>query len=755
MPHPRSSQTSRNLVPLLSAGPEALPAETERRWRGYALAVITSAAALVLNIGLGRLLSTPISPFLCGFAAILTAAAGAGLGPGILATLLSAAWCVMALAPEHAYAFPARIFAGPIIPCAIFAAEGLFLSVCTAKLSRVISDAARRERWHRSLLETAAEGIWVVDEGGRIIYANPRIGEMLALDASALPGRILEEFIFPADWPQERIRLQNRRRGQKEQFDRRMRRTDGTEVWVLVCASSLPGPLFSGVLVMMTDITERKLAEQALLRSEQRFRSLFENVPEGVYQTTPDGRLLAANTMLLEILGVSGEAELKTLLAASLYVDPDVRKHLTQRLEEEGSFRNIEYELRTRAGRVITVQENARAVRDEDGQLLYYEGTLTDVTDRKRKESQLHEARRMEALHDLSSAAARDLSSLLAGIAAQAGSMVQAPPDAHAVPELALGVLRAAERAAGLAGQLVSFTRRQAAGSSTADLHQVVRECEGVLHQIMAGRSELLISVDVTAAGPAPVHIDRAHLEYLALHLLLSAVETMQPGRTLELRTETTEFTSSLSGQPATGEGESRVGAFAAVTVIGHGWDPLRRRNTEGRAGSGPLHVLTAQYGGFTSIGTLPDGRTGLSVFLPRAVQAERHGMNSRETVLLVDDDTLVRELTRELLELEGYRLLTAGGAAEAQAIAAQGIPFSLLVTDVVMPGLSGPLLAGKLRLTMPDLKVLFISGYAEQQLPDGSLSSAEAFLPKPFSPATLARKVRELLGATPDLNAT
>ena len=149
-----------------------------------------------------------------------------------------------------------------------------------------------------------------------------------------------------------------------------MRRTDGTEIWVLVCASSLPGPLFSGVLVMMTDITERKLAEQALLRSEQRFRSLFGNVPEGVYQTTPDGRLLAAHPMLLEIPGVSGEAELKTLLAASLYVNPDVRKPLTQRLEEEGSFRNIEYELRTRAGRVITVQENARAVRGEDGQLL-------------------------------------------------------------------------------------------------------------------------------------------------------------------------------------------------------------------------------------------------------------------------------------------------------------------------------------------------------------------------------------------------
>ena len=130
----------------------------------------------------------------------------------------------------------------------------------------------------------------------------------------------------------------------------------------------------------MIDITERKQAELALRLSERRFRNLFENIIDGVYQTTPDGRIIAANPMLLKMLGLSSERELNEVIAVDLYVDPGIRRRLTGRLEREGSFRNVIYELRRRDGHTITVRENARVVRDEDGNVLYYEGTLTDVT---------------------------------------------------------------------------------------------------------------------------------------------------------------------------------------------------------------------------------------------------------------------------------------------------------------------------------------------------------------------------------------
>jgi CheY-like chemotaxis protein len=119
---------------------------------------------------------------------------------------------------------------------------------------------------------------------------------------------------------------------------------------------------------------------------------------------------------------------------------------------------------------------------------------------------------------------------------------------------------------------------------------------------------------------------------------------------------------------------------------------------------------------------------------------------NSRETILLVDDDRLVRELSRDLLELDGYRVMAAGDAVEAETLAAGATQFDLLVTDVVMPDITGPALARKIRESRPDLKVLFISGFASKQVSDGSLGKEDAFLAKPFSPSAFARKIREVL---------
>jgi PAS domain S-box-containing protein len=260
-----------------------------------------------------------------------------------------------------------------------FAIEGLVLCVWSAHLRRTLAKTADREQWHRQLTQTAADGVWVTDAEGVITFANPRIGEILGVTSGKLVGRRIEEFLFPEEVPVERIRFGNRRAGFRQQFDRRMRRKDGTEAWVLVSASSLPS---RGVLSMMTDITERKNAERALRRSETRFRSLFENVLEGVYQSSPEGRILSANPMLLKMLGLNSETDFNNIdIANDLYVDPEIRMRLLERLEREGSFQNVEYALRRRDGEVIHVVENARVVRADDGGVLFYEGTLAEITE--------------------------------------------------------------------------------------------------------------------------------------------------------------------------------------------------------------------------------------------------------------------------------------------------------------------------------------------------------------------------------------
>jgi PAS domain S-box-containing protein len=295
----------------------------------------------------------------------------AGTGPAILCLCFSILWISFIAQPAQTV---------------VFTGGGVLLCALSTRMHRALARTAQSERWYRQLAETSAEGIWVLDELGAIAYANPRMGEILGiapgLAALELKGRMAEEFLFPEDLAAERVRNCDRRGTLRDQFDRRLRRKDGAEAWVLVSTSPLVSDDFEGTLSMMTDITERKSAEQALGRSEARFRSLFENVLEGVYQSTPQGRILAANPMLLRMLGLNSEAELNEVdIASDLYLDPDTRSRLLERLENEGSLRNAEYSLRRLDGHVIRVVENARVVRGEDGGVLYYEGTLSDITE--------------------------------------------------------------------------------------------------------------------------------------------------------------------------------------------------------------------------------------------------------------------------------------------------------------------------------------------------------------------------------------
>ena len=306
-----------------------------KAWIRYSFALTACVLAILVELFLDRATSDPIYPFLPGFAAIIASAAWAGAGPGLLSSALLVIWSAIDLSQTGSS------LAVILLRCLVFLAEGVLLSIGSARMWRSAREAALSEAWHRQLVETAAEGIWVRNDLGVITYANARMAELLGLRVEELTGRKVDEFFLPADLSVERIRAENLRLGQKVQFDRRLRRSDGAELWVLACCNLIQGEQ-PGVLAMMTDITERKRAEYALRRSEERFRNLFETVPEGVYQSTPDGRVLAANPMLLRMLGVANESQMNDVnIAHDLYVDPNIRQHLLEQLEQEGGFQKI------------------------------------------------------------------------------------------------------------------------------------------------------------------------------------------------------------------------------------------------------------------------------------------------------------------------------------------------------------------------------------------------------------------------------
>ena len=728
----------------------------ERTWVRFSFALATCGAAILLELFLDDLTRDPISPFLMSFAAIIASAAWAGAGPGLVATALLVAWSTYDLV-QHGVS-PANTS----VRCLVFLIEGILLSLGSSRMWRSMREAASSETWHRQLVDTAAEGIWVHDEGGFITYANARMAEMLGVAVDDLIGRKVDEFFLPADLSMERIRAANLRNGRKEQFDRRLRRSDGSEMWVLTCCNLMvfdPGAGEKpGALAMMTDITERKRAEYALRRSEERFRNLFEGVLEGVYQSTPEGRILAANPMLLQMLGLANQAELNDVdIARDLYVDLHIRQRLLEQLERDGKFQNVEYELRRRDGEVITVLENARVVRDDNGAVLYYEGTLTDITPRKRIEEQLLQAQKVEALGRLAGNVAHDFNNVLTIITGFAQLALSELPPLHPAQPSTEQVLEAADRAMALTRQLLLFSRRQAPAEGSLDLNRAIE------HSGAARQAGLVVSL---SPEPTPVYARQKQIEPI-IRELSDHVRRSFPSASIEVRTELTnlgeEFGSRCANAPpgpyaVLSIGDMSGGAKASDLFA----DPLFAAMQAGESASMGLsaaHAMVAQCGGFivASVASRPSTPRRISsfhVFLPCAVTAGEEGFGRRvesipagETILLVEDEPLIRELSRDMLERQGYRVILASNAKEAEQIGYSAGSFDLLITDTVMPNITGTELARRLRAAHPGLKVLYISGYADDP-PERDVGGAEgaAFLQKPFSADSLGRKIRHML---------
>ena len=726
----------------------------EPAWTRYVLALTSCATAVSIENLLGHYSQAPVTPFLTAFGAVIISGAGAGAGPGLLTTIILTIWSALDLSWQH--------LAGADISvrCALFFIDGVLLSIGSARMWQSIQDAAESEAWHRQLVETASEGIWVHDQSGLITYANTRVGEILGLSADELIGRNVGEYFLPVDLPIERVRATNLHSRRKEQFDRRLRKADGSEVWVLACCNLIESDARSGpgtrVLEMMTDITERKRAEHALVRSEQRFRNLFEGVLEGVYQSTPDGRILAANPMLLKMLGLKSEAELNDVhIARDLYLDPSVRPRLLEQLERDGAFQNVEYELRRRDGQVISVLENARVVRDENGIVLYYEGTLTDITRSKRIEEQLRQAQKLEALGRLAGGVAQDFNNVLTLITGFAQLALSELPASHPARSNTEQVLHASESALGLTRQLLTFSRRHAPPDATIDLNKAVARSAA---PVQAG-------IDVRPdSGELLVHASQPQID-LIIRELAARASSLARRRTSAAPLQLTTTSVNMTPDFCDGNTDIQPGVYAVLSVTAA--DPSRPGGNDvtaieptpvtplavmqpGEAAAMGLSVMQATVmhcGGFV----VRNAESAFSIFLPCAMTSEAPAELTTElaagaTILLVEDEPLIRELSRDILERQGYRVVLAVDEQEAEKVSGGNTCFDLLITDIRTPDGSGIDLARRLRTRHPAMKVLYISGYAEDELQDSAALEGAAFLQKPFSADSLGRKIRHIL---------
>lgn len=250
------------------------------------------------------------------------------------------------------------------------------------------------EERYRLIVNTADEGIWVLDKQYLTTFVNRRMADMLGYSRIEMEGKSLASFLFEEDLGDYEVKTARRREGIAERYERRLRRKDGSTLWALVSATPImdKGKHFQGSFAMYTDITERKQAEVALLESEAKYRSIFENAVEGMFQSTPEGRLISANPAMVRIFGYASPEEMissVTNIGRQLYTNTDDRRAFMQLLEHHGITGGFESQFYRKDGSVLWGSLNVRAVKDLRGTILYYEGTLMDITARKNAEEEL------------------------------------------------------------------------------------------------------------------------------------------------------------------------------------------------------------------------------------------------------------------------------------------------------------------------------------------------------------------------------
>ncbi len=509
---------------------------------------------------------------------------------------------------------------------------------------------------------------------------------------------------------------------------------------------------------------EHKRYEEALRRSEARYRSLILSAAYGIYRCTVSGKFLDVNPALINMLGYRSVEELLALdPRQEVFLNAQELDRLTEDYRRTKSLNGIEVQWKCKDGRVIIVRLSGRAVSDGDGPEEMLEIIAEDITERRQLEEQFRQAQKMEAVGRLAGGVAHDFNNLLMVINGYTEVLLEQLKQGDGLHQKVQSIQQAADRAATLTRQLLAFSRKQLLELKVVDVNSVIGDMERLLRPLIGENIELVTRL---APDAGRTRADAGQLEQVIMNLVVNAKDAMPDGGKITIQsadvTVRQNFREHRFIQP---------GRYVVISLsdTGHGMDqetqsrifePFFTTKEKGKGtglGLSTVYGIVKQSGGYVFTQSDIGQGTTFHIYLPRVeespeelspAKSQENEKGGSETVLLVEDEDSVRELVRETLVSRGYQVLEAeNGESGLRVAEACSGHIDLLITDVVMPGIGGRELAKKLLLMRPDMGVLYLSGYTEDAIVHhGALGPGRAFLQKPFSLQSLARKVREVL---------
>ena len=526
-----------------------------------------------------------------------------------------------------------------------------------------------------------------------------------------------------------------------------------------------------GIVIFTEDITQRKQAEAALRESEERFRTLVDGAPEGIF-VQAEGRFLFVNPAMMRMLGAAKPEELVgTDLMARMA--PEYREAIRQRIrlqrETGGIAPPMEQEYLRFDGGHVPVETTAVPVRfaNRDAHLVF----VRDISERKHTEeerqklqSQLAQAQKMDSVGRLAGGVAHDFNNMLAVILGHAEMALESVAPGQPLYNGLQEIHKAAARSADLTRQLLAFARKQTVAPKVLDLDETVEGMLTMLRRLIGENIDLAWHPGKISAQ---LLMDPSQIDQILANLCVNARDAIGDGGTVTIETGLAEFDDAhCAAHPGDLPGEfarltvSDDGCGMSPETLLHLFEPFFTTKEIGKGtglGLATVYGIVKQNNGFINVYSEPGHGSTFRIYLPRhmGLDAGRTPapapppLAGHETILLVEDEPLLLHMTRILLEQAGYNVLAAHEPSAALQLAEHHAgKIDLLITDVVMPGMNGRELAQQLLDRQPDLRRLFMSGYTADVIADhGVLDSGVHFISKPFSPVELAAKIRETLG--------